>query len=58
MVASAPVHAPDPFPDLEPAHCRAVCREIGERLQQDLKPHAGPMPARLEWLLRRLEDAA
>ncbi|WP_420738113.1 hypothetical protein [Bradyrhizobium japonicum] len=47
----------DPSPDLEPVHCRAICREIGERLQLYLKPDV-PISRRLELLLRRIEETA
>ena len=37
-------------------HCRAICEEIGERLQIMLRPDAAELPARLQVLLdRRVE---
>jgi hypothetical protein len=37
-------------------HCRAICEEIGERLQIMLRPDAAVLPARLQVLLERLAD--
>ena len=37
-------------------HCRAICDEIGERLQIMLRPDATDMPAGLQVLIDRLAD--
>jgi hypothetical protein len=37
-------------------HCRAICDEIGERLQIMLRPDAAELPARLQILIDRLAD--
>lgn len=37
-------------------HCRAICEEIGERLQIMLRPDAAVLPARLQVLLDRFAD--
>lgn len=37
-------------------HCRAICDEIGERLQIMLRPDAAELPARLQLLIDRLAD--
>jgi hypothetical protein len=37
-------------------HCRAICDEIGERLQIMLRPDAAELPARLQMLIDRLAD--
>jgi hypothetical protein len=39
---------------LDPAHCRAICEEIGERLRAVLKPEASEIPPRLLALMDRL----
>ena len=37
-------------------HCRAICDEIGERLQTILRPDAANLPPRLQVLIDRLAD--
>ena len=37
-------------------HGRAICDEIGERLQIMLRPDAAELPARLQILIDRLAD--
>jgi len=37
-------------------HCRAICDEIGERLQIMLRPDAAELPAGLQILIDRLAD--
>jgi hypothetical protein len=43
------------FPALEPKHCRAICEEIGDRLQQDLTG-VSPLPTRLRKLVDRIAE--
>jgi len=47
---------PDHSARLEPAHCRAICEEIGERLRFALGRGSSPMPARLRVMLNRFEE--
>ena len=57
MVEPHRANASDPRPALESQHCRAICTEIGERLQQSLKPQdASPMPPHLSRLVNRLSS--
>ena len=53
--ARNPVNSP--CPELEPAHSRAICREIGEALRVALDEDGAPLPTRLCGLLDRLEKA-
>ena len=41
---------------IDSLHCRAICDEIGERLQTILRPDAPNLPARLQVLIDRLAD--
>ena len=41
---------------IESLHCRAICDEIGERLQIILRPDAANLPPRLQFLMDRLTD--
>jgi len=41
--------------DIDHIHCRAICREIGERLQQRLRPE-GELPASMRKQIRRLDE--
>lgn len=41
---------------LELDHCRAICAEIGERLQHSLAQDTSPVPTRLRKLINRLAD--
>lgn len=41
---------------IDSLHCRAICEEIGERLQIMLRPDAANLPARLQMLIDRLAD--
>jgi hypothetical protein len=40
--------------DIDYAHSRAICREIGERLQQYLRRAETELPANLRKLVQRL----
>jgi hypothetical protein len=40
--------------NLDHAHCRAICDEIGERLGFIMKPAASDIPPRLLYLIARL----
>jgi hypothetical protein len=42
--------------NLDHAHCRAICDEIGERLGLIMKPAASDIPPRLLYLLGRLAE--
>ena len=53
MVELRPARAPFA---LEPKHCRAICREIGDRLGRDLATGVSPVPARLRQLLDQMAD--
>ena len=53
--AQNPVNTP--CPQLEPAHSRAICREIGEALRVALDEDGAPLPTRLCGLLDQLEKA-
>ncbi len=39
---------------IDSLHCRAICDEIGERLQTMLRPDAANLPPRLQVLMDRL----
>jgi hypothetical protein len=39
---------------IDPAHCRAICDEIGERLRMILDREATALPPRLQVLMLRL----
>jgi len=41
---------------IDSLHCRAICDEIGERLQTILRPDAANLPPRLQVLIDRLAD--
>lgn len=41
---------------IDSLHCRAICDEIGERLQTMLRPDAAQLPTRLQQLMDRLAD--
>jgi hypothetical protein len=41
---------------IDSLHCRAICDEIGERLQTILRPDAADLPPRLQVLIDRLAD--
>jgi hypothetical protein len=41
---------------IDSLHCRAICDEIGERLQIILRPDAANLPPRLQVLIDRLAD--
>ena len=41
---------------IDSLHCRAICDEIGERLQTILRPDAANLPPRLQILIDRLAD--
>ena len=41
---------------IDSSHCRAICDEIGERLQFILAREASPVPARLQQLLDHLAE--
>jgi hypothetical protein len=41
---------------IDSQHCRAICDEIGERLQTILRPDAANLPPRLQVLIDRLAD--
>ena len=41
---------------IDSLHCRAICDEIGERLQIILRPDAASLPPRLQILMDRLAD--
>ena len=43
---------------IDSLHCRAICDEIGERLQTMLRPDAANLPPRLQFLMDRLTDQA
>jgi hypothetical protein len=50
-------NASDRFQSLESQHCRAISREIGERLRQDLEhEQLSLMPRHLSRLLGRLSE--
>lgn len=42
--------------NLDPAHCRAICDEIGERLGFILKATASDIPPRLLYLIGKLAE--
>jgi len=44
------------FVNLDHAHCRAICDEIGERLGFILKPAASDIPPRLLYLIGKLAE--
>jgi hypothetical protein len=49
--------APDSGLDLDAKHCRAICKEIGERLRQDLgHEQLSLMPRHLSRLINRLSE--
>ena len=50
MVEPPRTRAPDPS-SLEPQHSRAICDEVGERLQHILGRDASPVPKRLRKLV-------
>ena len=41
---------------IDSLHCRAICDEIGERLQFMLRADAADLPARLQILIDRLAE--
>lgn len=41
---------------IDSLHCRAICEEIGERLQTVLRPNAANLPPQLQALIDRLAD--
>jgi len=41
---------------IDSVHCRAICDEIGERLQTILPPDVAGLPPRLRVLVDRLAD--
>jgi hypothetical protein len=41
---------------IDSQHCRAICDEIGERLQTILRPDAANLPPRLQVLIDQLAD--
>ena len=41
---------------IDSLHCRAICDEIGERLQTILRPDASNLPHRLQVLIDRPAD--
>jgi hypothetical protein len=41
---------------LEPDHCRAICKEIGERLQHSLVRDTSVVPTRLRKLVDRIAE--
>ena len=55
MVELRPARAADLLPALEPKHCRAICKEIGDRLRQDL-PATSPLPTRLRKLVDQIAE--
>jgi len=45
-----------PLLNLDHAHCRAICDEIGERLGFLLKPTASDIPPRLQYFIGKLAE--
>jgi hypothetical protein len=41
---------------IDNAHCRAICEEIGWRLRAILVRESPTLPARLQWLMDRLAE--
>jgi hypothetical protein len=41
---------------IDSLHCRAICDEIGERLQIILRPESANLPPQLQVLIDRLAD--
>jgi hypothetical protein len=42
--------------EIDSLHCRAICDEIGERLQTILRPNVAKLPPLLQALIDRLAD--
>ena len=45
---------PAPEIQIDSVHCRAICEEIGYRLDQFLDVEASALPPQLNWLLDQL----
>ena len=41
---------------IDPATSRTICRAIGERLQQDLRPETSELPSHLRHLMDELQQ--
>ena len=44
----------DPFDQIDHATCRSICKGIGERLQQNLRPETSALSSRLRHLMDEL----
>jgi hypothetical protein len=44
----------DPFDEIDHATCRSICKGIGERLQQNLRPETSDLSSELRHLMDEL----
>ena len=56
MAKHLPPQGPHLTEALEPDHCRAICEEIGERLQHSLARDTSPLPTRLRKMVDRIAE--
>ena len=56
MAKHLPPQGPHLTEVLEPDHCRAICEEIGERLQHSLARDTSPLPMHLRKMVDRIAE--